>query len=151
MNDSCNPMDCSLPGSSVYGILQARILEWVAISLPGDLPNPGIKPTSLMPPALAGEFFTTSTTWVKATSFLFFGGTQRLADLSSLARDWTRASAIEVQSPNHWTARGVGWPHLSRHHRWPGPEALAQCGDRLGLWLLISIGNRGQSSGRGHS
>ena len=28
----CNPMDCSLPGSSVPGILQARILEWVAIS-----------------------------------------------------------------------------------------------------------------------
>ena len=27
----CNPMDCSLPGSSVHGILQARILEWVAI------------------------------------------------------------------------------------------------------------------------
>ena len=30
---------------------------------PGDRPNPGIKPTSLMSPALAGEFFTTSTTW----------------------------------------------------------------------------------------
>ena len=28
----CNPMDCSLPGSSIYGILQARVLEWVAIS-----------------------------------------------------------------------------------------------------------------------
>ena len=27
----CDPMDCSPPGSSVYGILQARILEWVAI------------------------------------------------------------------------------------------------------------------------
>ena len=27
----CDPMDCSLPGSSVHGILQARILEWVAI------------------------------------------------------------------------------------------------------------------------
>ena len=27
----CDPMDCSLPGSSVYGILQARILEWVAM------------------------------------------------------------------------------------------------------------------------
>ena len=26
----CNPMDCSLPGSSVHGILQTRILEWVA-------------------------------------------------------------------------------------------------------------------------
>ena len=28
----CNPVDCSLAGSSVYGILQARILEWVAIA-----------------------------------------------------------------------------------------------------------------------
>ena len=27
----CDPMDCSLPGSSVHGILQARILAWVAI------------------------------------------------------------------------------------------------------------------------
>ena len=32
VSDSCNPMDCSLPGSSVHGMLQARILEWVAIS-----------------------------------------------------------------------------------------------------------------------
>ena len=32
MSDSCDPMDCSLPGSSVHRILQARILEWVAIS-----------------------------------------------------------------------------------------------------------------------
>ena len=32
MSDSCNPMDCSLPGSSVHGILQARILEWFVIS-----------------------------------------------------------------------------------------------------------------------
>ena len=29
----CNPMDCSLPGSSVHGILQVRTLQWVAISL----------------------------------------------------------------------------------------------------------------------
>ena len=28
----CNPMDCGLPRSSVYGIFQARVLEWVAIS-----------------------------------------------------------------------------------------------------------------------
>ena len=28
----CHPMNCSLPGSSVHGILQARVLEWVAIS-----------------------------------------------------------------------------------------------------------------------
>ena len=31
MSDSCDPLDCSPPGSSVHGILQARILEWVAM------------------------------------------------------------------------------------------------------------------------
>ena len=35
----CKPMDCSPPGSSVHGILQARILEWVAMPPPGDLPS----------------------------------------------------------------------------------------------------------------
>jgi len=39
-------MDCSLPGSYVHGILQAGILEWVALPSLGDLPNPGIKPGS---------------------------------------------------------------------------------------------------------
>ena len=42
----CDPMDCSLPGSSVHGIFQARILEWGAISSPGDLPDPGTEPGS---------------------------------------------------------------------------------------------------------
>ena len=48
----CNPMDSSLPGSSVRGILQARILEWVAISSPGDLPFPGSEPLSLQADSL---------------------------------------------------------------------------------------------------
>ena len=37
----CEPMDCSLPGSSVHGILQARILELVAIPFSRDLLDPG--------------------------------------------------------------------------------------------------------------
>ena len=32
-----DPMDCSLPGSSVQGILQARVLEWVAIAFSVDI------------------------------------------------------------------------------------------------------------------
>ena len=39
-------MDSSLPGSSVHGIFQARILEWEPFPSPGDLPNSGIKPGS---------------------------------------------------------------------------------------------------------
>ena len=48
----CDPMDCSLLGSSVHGILQARILEWVAISFFRDLLDPGIEPKS---PALQAD------------------------------------------------------------------------------------------------
>ena len=39
-------MDGSPPGSSVHGILQVRIPEWVAFPSPGDLPNTGIEPRS---------------------------------------------------------------------------------------------------------
>ena len=52
----CNPMDCNPSGSSVYGIFQARILKWVAVSYSKDRPDPGIKSLS---PALTGGFFTT--------------------------------------------------------------------------------------------
>ena len=45
-------MDCSPPGSSVHGILQARILEWLPFPSPGDLPDPGIEPRS---PALQAD------------------------------------------------------------------------------------------------
>ena len=55
ISDSCNPTDCSPPGSSVHGISQARILEWVAISFSRDFPDPG---TELLFPALAGRLFT---------------------------------------------------------------------------------------------
>ena len=49
----CDPMDCSPRGSSVHGISQVRILEWVAIFfLQGFLPDPGIKLTS---PALQSD------------------------------------------------------------------------------------------------
>ena len=47
-------------GSSVHGFLQARY--WSGLPCPplGDLPDPGIEPASLMSPALAGRFFSTS-------------------------------------------------------------------------------------------
>ena len=53
MSNSLQPMDCSLPSSSVHGIFQARILHWVAISSSEDLPNPGIE--LLSPVSLALE------------------------------------------------------------------------------------------------
>ena len=55
----CDSMNCSPPGSSVHGIFQAKY--WSRLPFPprGDLPNPGIKPTSPVSPELADVFFTT--------------------------------------------------------------------------------------------
>ena len=54
----CNPMDYSLPGSSVHGILQARYWSGLPCPPPGDLPEPGMEPASLVSPVLTGGFFT---------------------------------------------------------------------------------------------
>ena len=56
----CDPMDYSPPGSSVHGILQARILEWVAISFSRGSSQPRDRThISRVSPASAGRFFTT--------------------------------------------------------------------------------------------
>ena len=66
----CDPTDCSLPGFSVQGILQARMLEWAAMpsfhgsSQPRDWTRVSCLPT------LTGRFFTTSTTWEACHSFV---------------------------------------------------------------------------------
>ena len=52
----CDPMDCSLPGSSVHRISQARILEWVAISYSTGSSQLEIKPVSS---AVTDGFFIT--------------------------------------------------------------------------------------------
>ena len=66
-----NPMDCSLPGASVHGILQARILEWVAMPSSSGSSPARDELTSFRSRALATRVFTTSTTW-KAWECTFF-------------------------------------------------------------------------------
>ena len=59
----CDPMDCSLQAPLSMGY--SRQGYWNVLPFPtsGNFPKPGIKPASLVPPAWAGGFFTTSTTW----------------------------------------------------------------------------------------
>ena len=59
----CNSMDYSLPGSSVRGILQTRLLEWVAMPSSGGSSGPKDRPASLLSLTSAGGFFTASATW----------------------------------------------------------------------------------------
>ena len=57
----CGPMHCRPPGSSAHRVFPGKNTGVGCHFLPGDLPDPGIEPC-LMSPALAGRFFTTSTT-----------------------------------------------------------------------------------------
>ena len=67
----CHPVDWSQLGSFEHGILQARILKWVACPPSGNLPNPGIEPSS---PALQADskclLCTESVIFLKFDSFL---------------------------------------------------------------------------------
>ena len=59
----CDLIDCSLPDSSIHGILQERILEWIVMPSPRESSQPRNWTASLMSPALAEGFFITSTNW----------------------------------------------------------------------------------------
>ena len=88
-NSFATPIDCSLPGSSVHGISQARILEWVAISFSrgSSWSSPGVEPTS---PVLAGRFFTTESP--RKPQLANYSGCLRLRGLPT----WLRAKVLPV-------------------------------------------------------
>ena len=58
----CDPMDCSQAPLSM-GFSRQEYWSRLPFPPPGDLPNLGIEPASLMSPALVNRFFTTSATW----------------------------------------------------------------------------------------
>ena len=88
-------LDYSPPGSCVYGISQARILEWVAFPPPEDLPDPGMEPMSLMSPALAGGFFTTSTTWEALIP------SAKVKEIKAKINKWDQIQLINVVQQNN--------------------------------------------------
>ena len=126
----CDPIDCDPLGSSVHGILQARILEWVAIPFSRGSPQPR---NQIRVSCIAGRFFTVWATREAPIEIkciinimrlncpqtillpsprkncLLWNwflvpkrlGTTGLEDLSPLTRDWTRAMALKAQNLNH--------------------------------------------------
>ena len=60
----CDPMDWSIPGSSIHGILQARVLEWVAIAFSRGSPQPRDQTQVFR---IAGRHFTIQATWEAPT------------------------------------------------------------------------------------
>ena len=79
----CDPVDCSLPCSSVHGIPQARILEWVTMSSPGDLPSLGTESVFPAFPALAVRFYAMGQLWHRIV----------------LRSEWKSSLSLEVYIP----------------------------------------------------
>ena len=101
----CDPVDCSLPGSSVDRILQAKILEWVAISFSRGSSKPRDQTHISIFPALAGRFFTTSTTW-EALRQIYYPQIYRLPHLGSqLLR--SRELWLQENRKCHWVEDGI--------------------------------------------
>ena len=59
MSDSCDPMDCNLPASSVHGFSRREYWSGLPFPIPGDFPDPDIKHEFLVFLALEGGFFIT--------------------------------------------------------------------------------------------
>ena len=93
-----------------------RLESWTGLPLPspGDLPNPGIKPASLAPPALAGGFFSTCTTWEahSISTPLLFPKASPAAASSLLEVCRQRRLALQVSNP---TYPGPSSPWVSSH------------------------------------
>ena len=113
----CDPMGCSPPGSSVHGILQAGILEWVAAPFSRGSSRPGIEPRS---PALAGRFFNAEPLGKPMQSPKGFCAS---ATMGKPWRQW--AKGMRVRS----NERGA----ICFFYEWHGPP-VAPCSARL--WAL---------------
>ena len=81
----CDPMDCSPPGSSVHGIFQARVLEWIAISF------------------ARGSSWPRDRTRVSCTAGRCFTVWATRESHKGSIEIWTRITGFRVQSANHYT------------------------------------------------
>ena len=126
MSSLCDPMDCSPPGSSVHGILQARIPEWVILGKEMDLPSPGIELSS---PALTGRSFTTeppgTPLWDHSTAIYW-----RTPISVSMTNKYSKQENIQClhsrNIPLPWGSASTPW-----HNPWPCVSVLI-----TGLWFF---------------
>ena len=136
----CNPMDCSPPCSSIHGLLQARILEWVAIPSPGDLPRDHTRVS-----CTAGGFFTICSSsqlldekLFERRLFLFFQvlGTRSAHRRCSHTHRMKEMMGRDVPGPTHPPGPAQAW--LSAE---PTP------GSHLSLVIPAMCGGRGPGFG----
>ena len=139
-------MDSSSPGSSVHGIFQARVLEWVAMPSSRGSSDPKIE--CLMSPALAGGFFTTSTTLEAPIHLAWWGLLETTGSVLSglcfgVLIAWRQKPHLPFKDNlySEWTR---GWcPDILFPFSWAFCAKLDQCKCCDGSWLHHwPLGNR---------
>ena len=113
-----DPMDCSPPASSIHEVFQARILEWIAISSSGDLPNPKTVPMSPVFPALQANYLPTKLwgtppVYCYLNSIWIFLGQNKVTSKSCSSFQLLISHSYKILS--HWTK--TCQPFLSALHR----------------------------------
>ena len=123
-----DPVDCSPLGSSVHGIFQARILEWVAFSPSGDLSDPGIKPGS---PALQGDSLPPESRAKPLNDVI--------AAYSDTSSSWSVAHqaplSVEFSRQEYWSGSSFPAPGNLPH---PGIEPRVSCIGRQVLYHCVT-------------
>ena len=112
ISSSCNPMDYNPPGSSVHGILQARILEWFVVPSPRGSAQPRDQTQVSL---IVGRFFTI---WTTREALLFF---------FSVNHSWARIHVSHQEYDSH----SCQSPHQ------PLPDGMAQT-DWFTWWTVLS-------------
>ena len=119
----CDPVDCSPPGSSVHGILQARILEWVAMPLlqgifPTQGSNPGLLHCRCILYHLSHQESPRILEWIAMAS----------SRGSSQPRDWTCISTVGRRVLYYWHHLESPWASSVRYNSYltPLPENFQQ-------------------------
>ena len=152
MSNSLWPLDCSSPGSSVRGILRARIVEWVAV------------------PSSRGSSWPLNRTQVFCVSFIVGGfftcwTISKALKATSMTGNWTRAVAVKALSPSptrppgncnrevdatvifHVLAPEVTYHHLTIWEGLPGDPGLGLCAPNAeGLGWISGQGTRSHVS-----
>ena len=114
------PMDYSPPRSSVHGILQAIVLEWIAISSTRGSSDPGIEPKSLVSPAWAGRFLTMAPPGKHSYEWLLLKTNENLKTTEAWGDAWQLGTQNEAEQKKRRTLTG-------RRRRLQGASSPRKC------------------------
>ena len=104
-------MDCSPPGSSVHGFSRQEYWRGLPFPTPGNLADPGLGPTALASPALAGRFFTTEAPVKRRYKSVDLVLIKSLEGLE----EWVLSGSLGVYLPEKLPHKGMLWTLLFCH------------------------------------